>query len=120
MLRQNPRLASMSLTSSSGASFAQPDFGGPPVSCTLSTDQLQPLLLGEYGDAVVLGLVGLGSGVLADDDVVGLLGDAAGHIGAERLGAALRFRAGHGGERAREHHRLAGDLRAARLRALEI
>src|SRR5437016_355503 len=98
MPRQNPRLASMSSTCSSGASLAQPVLGGPPVSCTLPPDQPQPLLLSEYGHAVVLGLIGLGARVLADHDVIGLLGDAAGDVGAERLGATFRFRAGHGRE----------------------
>src|SRR5579883_2213433 len=82
--------------------------------------QLNPLLLGQHGDAVFLRLLGLGAGVLADHDVVGLLGDAAGDVGTERLSTALGLGARHGGERARENYGLAGDLGACRPRVLEV
>src|SRR6185437_2678495 len=85
----------------------------------LSPHQLQPLILRQHGDAVLLRFRELRAGARAGDDVVGLLRYRARGLGAETLSHRLGLVAGHLFQRAGEHHGLAGDRRIA-LRLLGV
>ena len=70
----------------------------------------------EDRDALLLGLVELGAGLLAGDQRRRLGGDAAADLGAERLEALLGLIAREGLERAGDDEREAGQRRATRPR----
>src|SRR6266545_3378842 len=80
-----------------------------PERSALLADQLEPFVLGEDGNAEILGLGELRARAGTRNHVVGLLRHRACGLGAEPLGHGLGLVARHLFERAREYDGLAGD-----------
>src|SRR6202790_1797828 len=76
-------------------------------------NQLQPLVLSQHLDAVLLGLGEFRAGAGTGDHVIGLLRHRTRRLGAQPLGGGLGFVARHLLQRAGEDHGLAGDRRVA-------